>query len=152
MNNILQEIQQVQNTIFNVQREIKTLKRRVAGYKGWTKRYRKQKKELIRENEELQNKISQLAYQIEAGQQAKDQRDNAITELNDLIKRIESYKIICEKADKIRYADKNYLIKEAENLLFDEEILTEREEILDYRDSPQMFTDQASINRSLLDR
>ncbi len=46
MNNILQEIKRVQNTIFNVQKEIKTLKRRVAAYKGWTKRYRKQQQDL----------------------------------------------------------------------------------------------------------
>ena len=152
MNNILQEIKQVQNTIFDVQKEIKTLKRRVAAYKGWTKRYRKQKKELIQENEALHNKISGLANQIELGTQAKNQRDNAIKEFNELIERIEAFKESCEKADKIRYADKYYLIKEAENLLFDEEILSPKEEILDYRDSSQMFTDPASINRSLLDR
>lgn len=152
MNNILQEIQKVQNTIFDVQKEIKTLKRRVAGYKGWTKRYRKQKKELIQENAVLQDKISELANQIKLGTQAKNQRDNAIKEFNELIERIEAFKESCEKADKIRYADKYYLIKEAENLLFDEEILSPKEEILDYRDSAQMFTDTASINRSLLDR
>lgn len=152
MNNILQEIKQVQNTIFNVQTEIKTLKRRVAGYKGWTKRYRKQKTELIKEKEDLQKKVLQLSSQIEAGQKAKNQRDNAIAELNDLIAKIELFKGACEKADKIRYSDKYYLIKEAENLLFGEEILTRREELLDHRDSPQMFTDRASINRSLLDR
>ncbi len=69
-----------------------------------------------------------------------------------MIAKIELFKDACEKADKIRYSDKYYLIKEAENLLFGEEILTRREELLDHRDSPQMFTDQASINRSLLDR
>ena len=152
MNNIRQEIKQIQNTIFNVQKEIKTLKRRVAAYKGWTKRYRKEKQELVKGNEALQNKISALANQVELGTQAKNQRDVAINELNNLIKRIEAFKKSCEKADKIRYADKYYLIKEAENLLFDEEILSPKEEILDYRDSSQMFTDPASINRSLLDR
>ncbi|MGK7892649.1 MAG: hypothetical protein AB4372_03095, partial [Xenococcus sp. (in: cyanobacteria)] len=124
MNNILQEIKQVQNTIFDVQKEIKTLKRKVAAYKGWTKKYRKQKKELIQENEVLHNKISELANQIELGTQAKNHRDNAIKELNELIERIEAFKESCEKADKIRYADKYYLIKEAENILFDEEILS----------------------------
>ena len=149
MNNILQEIKQIQDTVFNVQKEIKTLKRRVAGYKGWTKRYRKQNKELIEEKEALQN---QLVYQVQLGQQAKKQRDIAIEELNNLIAKIEAYKITCKKAEQIRYADKTYLIKEAENLLFEEEVLTEGEEVLDYRNSPQMFTDPASINRSLLDR
>ena len=144
MNNLRQEIQQVQNTIYNVQKEIKTLKTRVAGYKGWTKRYRQQKQQLIKENEDLHQKISQLACQIEAGQQAKSQRDNAIKELNDLITRIESYKEVCEKADKIHYADKYYLIKEAENLLFDEEIEKHKEYVPDHRDSPQIYTDPAS--------
>ena len=152
MNNILQEIKLVQNTIFNVQKEIKTLKRRVAAYKGWTKRYRKQQQDLRQEKEELQKQVTQLSTQIEAGQKAKNQRDNAIAELNNLIAKIELFKVACEKADKIRYADKYYLIKEAENLLFGEEVLTPTEEILDYRDSPQMFTDPASINRSLLDK
>ncbi len=165
---IIQKIKGVELTIVNVRKEIKTLKRRIGGYKGWTKRYRKQQKQLRQENVELQKELSstikerdiaiaqlnkvKLSTSIEEGIQAKDQRDKAIAELDKLIVQIEKYKEVCQNYSKIRYAKKRDLIKEAENLLFGEEVLEAVTETINEIDNPQMFTDYASINRSLLDR
>ena len=47
---VVGEISRVEETILGVKQEIKTLKNRVRAYKGWTKRYRRQKKELQQAN------------------------------------------------------------------------------------------------------
>ena len=146
---IIQEIKRIELTIFNVKKELKTLKRRVAAYKGWTKRYRKQQKQLRQDKAELQQ---QLSCSIQEAIKAKEQRDHAIAELDNLINQIEAYKQVCEKFGKVKYADKISLIKEAEKLLFDEEVLIAINATVNKKDNPQMFTDCASVNRSLLDR
>lgn len=167
--NIVKEIQRVENITLGVKEEIKTLKNRVRAYKGWTKRYRKQHKELKQEAivlkndniiisqerdtavQELNIKQQSLLKAVEEARQAKELRDKALSELDEIIAKIEQYKEICDRANKIIYADKIYLIKEAEKLFFDEEILT-KDINLNTREYPQMFTDQASIGRSLLDK
>ncbi len=132
--NITQEIYRIEVSFLNVKQEIKTLKNRVRGYKRWTKRYRKQIKELKQDNlavskerdqavQELEIKQQRLLETVEEARQAKELRDQAISQLEDVITKIEQYKEICIKANKISYADKVYLIKEAEKLFFDEEIL-----------------------------
>ena len=131
--NITQEICKIEVSFLNIKQEIKTLKNRVRGYKGWTKRYRKQLKELKQDNlavskqrnqaiQELEIKQQRLVETVEEARQAKELRDQAISQLEDVIAKIEQYKEICQKANKISYADKTYLIKEAEKLFFDEEI------------------------------
>ena len=104
-----------------------------------------------RANRELNIKQQELLKAVEEAKQAKELRDKAITQLDEIIAKIEQYKDICDRANKITYADKVYLIKEAEKLFFDEDII-ERDFNLDSREYPQMFTDRASIGRSLLDR
>lgn len=166
--NVIQDIKRVELTIFNVRKELKTLKRRVAGYKGWTKRYRNKQKQLLHEKAELQQELSltiqerdkavaelnkiKLSSSIQKGIKAKEKRDFALTELDSLITKIEAYKKVCQNYSKVAYADKFALIKEAENILFDEKILDMVTQTMDEKDSPQMFTDCASVNRSLLDR
>lgn len=70
--------------------------------------------------------------------------------LDEVIDKIEQYKKICDRASQISYADKIYLIREAEQLLFNEEIINPDLEF-DPKSQSQMFTDRASINRNLLD-
>ncbi|MEM7595329.1 MAG: hypothetical protein AAF383_28175, partial [Cyanobacteria bacterium P01_A01_bin.83] len=134
-------------------------------YKGWTTRYRRQQKELKQDNlaiaqqrdraiqdlQESQIKQQNLLKTVEEAKQAIESRDQALAKLDEVIDKIEQYRKICIKANKIAYADKVYLIKEAENLFFDEEILTIDIE-LNSNSKPQMFEDQASIGRYLLDR
>ena len=68
-----------------------------------------------------------------------------------MIAKIEQYKEICQKANKITYADKIYLIKEAEKLFFDEEIINKGLEL--YPEGSSIgCASQAEINRVLLDR
>lgn len=168
IDNVIQEIKRVELTIFNVRKELKTLKKRIGGYKGWTKRYRKQQKQLRQDKLELQQELSltiqerdlaiaelnkvKLSASVQEGIKAKKQRDIAIAELDNLINQIEAYKKVCKNYSVIRYADKNMLIKEAENILFGEEVLEAVNSTINERDHPQMFTDCASINRSLLDK
>lgn len=152
VDNIIKEINRVETLTLNVKKEIKTLKKRIGGYKGWTKRYRKQNQELREEKEKLEIQISQLLSSIQQAKEAKEKGDKARQELNELINKIELYKQVCEKAIKITYADKIYLIQEAERLFFQEEISLEVTETVNSKDNPQMFTDTASINRSLLDK
>ena len=163
---IVQRISQVEIVTNNVKKELKTLKNRVRAYKGWTKKYRNQQKELkqinlvvcrqrdeaVQELQELKLKLKQqsLWETIEAAKEAKQQRDEALLQLDEVINKIEQYKKICDRASQIAYADKIYLIKEAEQLLFNEEIINPELEF-DPKSQPQMFTDRASINRNLLD-
>ena len=168
---IIKEIARVENKILGVQSELKTLKNRVRAYKGWTRRYRKQLKSLEQEaiilrnnnryicqekdrlTNELDIKQQELLQAIINAKEAKEDRDLAISQLDAVIFKIEEYRAICEKANKITYADKVYLIKAAEKLFFDDEIINLENDIgnWDSKDKPQMFTDRASINRSLLD-
>jgi|GEM_PF-3075998 len=163
--NITQEIRRIETATLNVKKEIKTLKNRVRAYKGWTKRYRKQQQELKQDNlviskqrdqalEELQDlktKQKKLLISLEEGRQAKELRDQKLSQLDDLIIGIEAFKITCQNFNKMTYASKKDLIKEAENLLFGESILDETVQF-DSKSQSQMFTDQASIGRNLLDR
>lgn len=159
---IVQEIRRVELVTQNVKREIKTLKNRVRAYKGWTKRYRQQIHGLKQDNaaislqrdkalQELQIKQQSLLDAVAEAKQAKEKRDRAILQLDEVIAKIEQYQEICQRANKITYADKTYLIKEAERLFFDEEIISQEIEF-DSQQQPQMLTDRASIGRSLLDR
>jgi chromosome segregation ATPase len=170
IDNIFKEIKRLENITLDVKKEIKILKRRVGAYKGWLTRYRKQREELKKEmsllifanrvackqRDELQRELDlkkkELFRSVQDGKKAKEERDMAISELDKIIEKIESYKQICEKANKITYADKTYLIKEAENLFFEEDPINQEIELINSRDNPQMFTDSASIGRSLLDR
>jgi uncharacterized coiled-coil DUF342 family protein len=161
---IVQRISQVEIVTLNVKKELKTLKNRVRAYKGWTTKYRQQQKELkqtnlsvckqrdeaVQELQELKFKQQSLWETIEAAKEAKQQRDEALLQLDEVINKIEQYKKICDRASQIAYADKIYLIKEAEQLLFNEEIINPDFEF-DPKSQPQMFTDRASINRNLLD-
>ena len=163
--NITQEICRIEVSFLNVKQEIKTLKNRVRGYKGWTKRYRKKQKELkqanlaiskerdqaIQDFKELQIKQQCLLKSIAEAEQAIELRDKARFELNNIIAKIEQYREICITANKISYADKEYLIKEAEKLFFEEEIPTVDVEF-NSDSKPQMFEDKRSIVRYLLDR
>jgi uncharacterized coiled-coil DUF342 family protein len=165
--NIVQRISQVEIVTLNVKEELKTLKNRVRAYKGWTKKYRNQQKELkqtnlavckqrdeaVQELQELRLKQQSLRETIEAAREAKQQRDDALLQLEEVINKIEQYREICDRASQITYADKIYLIKEAEKLFFDEAIIdTENTHSeFDRKLQAQMFTDQASINRNLLD-
>jgi chromosome segregation ATPase len=170
IDHIIQEIKRLENLTLDVKKEIKILKRRVGSYKGWLTRYRKQKEELKKEasllkiansvackqRDELQKELNlkkeELLRSVRDGKKAKEERDKAISELDKIIEKIESYKQICEKANKITYADKTYLIKEAVRLFFEEDSINQETELINSRDNPQMFTDPASTNRSLLDR
>jgi thioesterase domain-containing protein len=161
---IVQRISQVEIVTLNVKKELKTLKNRVRAYKGWTKKYRNQQKELkqinlvvckqrdeaVQELQELKLKQQSLWETIEAAKKAKQQRDEALLQLDEVINKIEQYKKICDQASQIAYADKIYLIREAEKLFFDEEIININIEF-DPKSQSQMFTDRASINRNLLD-
>lgn len=160
--NIVKEIKRVETITLNVKQEIKTLKNRVRAYKGWTKRYRQQQKELKRTNlivcqekeraiQELEVKQQCLLETVEEARQAKELRDKALSQLDEVIAKIEQYKEICDRANQITYANKTYLIKEAEKLFFDDPVIN-LEFKLDSREKPQMFTDKASVARSLLDR
>jgi hypothetical protein len=161
---IIQRISEVEIVTLNVKKELKTLKNRVRAYKGWTKKYRNQQKELkqtnlalckqrdeaVQELQELQLKQQSLWETIEVAKEAKQQRDDALLQLEEVINKIEQYREICAQASQIAYTDKIYLIREAERLFFDEEIINQNIE-LDRKSQSQMFTDQASINRNLLD-
>ncbi len=160
--NITKEIRRIEVVTLNVKKEIKTLKNRVRAYKGWTKRYRKQQQELKQDNlaiskerdnavKELELKQQHLLETVEEAKQAKELRDQALLQLDEVINKIEQYKEICKKANKISYADKIYLIKEAEKLFFDEEIITTDIE-LDSTGKPQLESGQAALGRYLLDR
>ncbi|HEY9771409.1 MAG TPA: hypothetical protein V6C71_23435 [Coleofasciculaceae cyanobacterium] len=170
---IVREIHRVEVITLNVKKEIKTLKNSVRAYKGWTKKYRQQQNELKQQNailkqdylavcqqrdevekqlQQLQIKQQHLLESLEEAKYAKESRDKAVSQLEKVIAKIEQYKEACDRANKISYADKIYLIKEAENLLFNEEIPTWDIDIkFDSRSQPQMFTDPAAIGRSLLD-
>jgi chromosome segregation ATPase len=161
---IVQRISQVEIVTLNLKKELKTLKNRVRAYKGWTKKYRNQQKELkqtnlvvckqrdeaVQELQQLKLKQQSLWETIETAKEAKQQRDEALLQLDEVINKIEQYKKICDRASQIAYADKIYLIKEAERLFFNEEIINPKLEF-DPKSQPQMFTDRASINRNLLD-
>lgn len=160
--NITKEIRRIEVVTLNVKKEIKTLKNRVRAYKGWTKRYRKQQQELKQDNlvvskerdnavKELEIKQQHLLETVEEAKQAKELRDQALLQLDEVINKIEQYKEICKKADKISYADKIYLIKEAEKLFFDEEIITTDTEPY-HTGKPQLEPGQAAFGRYLLDR
>lgn len=169
---IVQEIQRVEVITLNVKKEIKTLKNRVRAYKGWTKKYRQQQNELKQQNailkqdyltvcqqkDEIEKQLQQLKIKqqyllesVKEGKYAKESRDQAVSQLEEVIAKIEQYKEACDRANKISYADKIYLIREAEQLLFGESIINENIK-LDSKSQPQMFTDQAAIGRSLLDK
>ncbi len=131
--NIIEDIQRIKTNTLNIKREIKTLKNRVRAYKGWTKRYRKQQQELKHTNlvisqqkdeavQELELKQQRLLKTVEEAKQAKELRDKALSQLDEVIAKIKQYKEVCQRATQITYADKIYLIKEAEKLFFDKKL------------------------------
>lgn len=155
----LKEIKRLQYIVDEAKLDFKKLKRSLGGYKGWLTRYRREKKELKYVNnlvckqrdkalDELSVKQVELLQSLREGQQAKKERDQAISKLDEVIIKLERYKNICDRARENGDRDSDYLLIEAERLFFQSEI----EIKLDRQDSPQMFTDRASINRSLLDR
>lgn len=105
---------------------------------------------------ELSTKRAALLQSLQEAQEAKYDRDRAIDNLDEVIDKLEAYKIICERVKNlIPESDRSltsWLIQKADKLLFEEEITNTIEIELDCRENPQMFTDRASINRSLLDR
>lgn len=167
-NRIIKKLEKVEDTIVNVKDELKTLKNRVRAYKGWTKKYRQQQKALNQEvitlkndnqivcqqrdqaNQKLYLKQQELLKAVAEAKQAKELRDKALSQLDDIIAKIEQYKEVCDRANKITYADKVYLIQAAEKLFFNEKVINLDPPDIDEKEYPQMFTDQASTNRYLL--
>jgi hypothetical protein len=102
---------------------------------------------------ELSTKKAELLHSLQEARKAKIDRDLAIQNLDDVIKNLEAYQNICQEIkNKIYIGEQDFttvLIEKAETLLFKEEII---EVIFNEVEQPQMFTDTASINRSLLDR
>lgn len=156
-----QEINRLQCIVLEAKKDFEKLKRSLAGYKGWRTRYKRKNEELKFVNnlvckqrdqalKELSLKQVELLKSLQEGQQAKKDRDKAISKLDEIITKLEKYQRICETKRENDTQGSDYLLQEAERLFFREEI--EIEIKLDRRDSPQMFTDRASINRSLLDR
>ncbi len=91
----------------------------------------------------------ELLKNVVEATQAKEDRDRALSKLDVTSTNIDEFKEVCYRYNKKTDANKVDLIQEAERLLFDEEIINKNWEI-----DPQknwMFTDQASIGRSLLD-
>ncbi len=162
--NLTKEIRRIEVNFLNVKQEIKTLKNRIRAYKGWTTKYRRKQKQLQQDNlaitqqrdqaiqdlSELQIKQQEFLKAVEEAKHAKELRDQALSQLDSIINKIEQYREICIKANKITYADKVYLIQEAEKLFFEDEIVTVDIEF-DRESKPQMFEDQASIGRYLLE-
>ena len=157
----LKKINRLQNVIYEAKEDFKKLKRSVAGYKGWLTRYKKETKALKFTNNlvctqrdealaQLSLKQVELLKSVHEGKQAKKDRDRAIAKLDVVISKLETYKNICARAREMDNQDSDYLLREAERLFFQDEI--EIEIKLDPKDNPQMFTDPASINRSLLDK
>ena len=159
---VIQEFSRIETIVLGVQKEIKTLKNRVRAYKGWTKRYRRQREELKQANlvisqerdaaiQQLQIRQEQLLEQIQKAVEATKSRDAALLQLDDVINRIERYREICDRYNQMTFARKADLIKEAERLFFEDPVI-ETNVNFDPKDKPQMFTDRASIVRDLLDR
>ena len=159
---VVTEVLRVKETILGVQQEIQTLKNRVRAYKGWTKRYRRQREELKQANlvvcqerdaaiQQLQIRQEQLLGQIEEARKATELRNTALLQLDDVIERIEQYREICDRYNQMTYARPQDLIREAERLFFEDPVI-EMNVNFDPREQPQMFTDRASIARDLLDR
>lgn len=164
---IIEEIKRIESTIISVQCELKTLKNPVRAYKGWMKRHYRQKKELQQEirvlkhcntiacqqrdeqSQKVRQKQAALLNAVQEARIAQKSRDKALLELDKVIARIDEFKQACDRINQITYANKADLIKKAEELLFEEEIIDD-ELNLDEREYPQMFSDRASINRSLL--
>ena len=161
---VVTEVFKVKETILDVKQEIQTLKNSVRAYKGWTTRYRRQQRELEqtnlvicqerdearRELQELRIRQQELLEAVREGTNAREARDIALSQLEEVIARIEQYREICDRYNQITFARKEDLIKEAERLFFDEPIIDNTVNF-DSASQPQMFTNRASINRYLLD-
>ena len=162
---VVTEILRVESITVGIQQEIKTLKNRVRAYKGWTKRYRKQQQELKQENtaiskqrdDALQDlatlkiKQEELLNNLSAASQAALERDIALSQLDEVIAKIEQYREICDRLSQMTFARKEDLIREAEKLFFDDPVLDDSVDF-DRQNQPQMFEDRASVARYLLDR
>ncbi|MGL5808022.1 MAG: hypothetical protein ACRC2R_01945 [Xenococcaceae cyanobacterium] len=113
----------------------------------------KQRDEALKE---LSVKRAELLKSLQEAKQAKQERDRSINNLDEVIIKLEAYQKVCEKVkNQISDNDRSLaseLIKKAEKLLFEDETTSQIEIELDPKHSPQMFTNSASINRSLLDR
>ena len=162
--NVVTEVSRVKETILCVKEEIQTLKNSVRAYKGWTTRYRRKQRELEQTNllicqerddarrklHKLQIRQQELLEAVREGINAEEARNQALSQLEEVIGRIEQYREICDRYNQITFARKEDLIKEAEKLLFDDPVLVD---IVDFdrQSQPQMLTDRASICRDLLD-
>ena len=108
---VVGEILRVRETIFGVQQEIQTLRNSVRAYRGWTTRYRRRQKELeqtnlviCRERDEARRKLQELQIRQqelleavrEAGNAVED-RDRALSQLEEVINKIEQYREICDR-------------------------------------------------------
>lgn len=161
---IVSEIHRIERVTLSVKDEITTLKNKVRAYKGWTTRYRQQESRLKQENlalsqekddavralENLRQQQQQLLENLKEAGQAKEERDLAISQLDEVINRIEQYREICDRLNQMTFARKEDLIKEAERLFFDDPVIDDNIKF-DRQSQPQLFEDRASINRYLLD-
>ena len=105
--------------------------------------------------QELSFKRAELLKSLQEAKIAKKDRDISISNLDEVISKLEAYQNICQqvksKISNGKRVDADLLIEYAERLLFQEDTESTSER-LDYFENSYMFTDQASINRSLLDR
>jgi chromosome segregation ATPase len=175
---IIQEIEKVKDNFIGVKDELNTLKNRVRAYKGWTEKYRQKKKKLeqeviilknankliSRENQKLYSKQQELLDAVAEGILAVKDRDRELKKLNEVIAKIEKlnekiakiekHEIFCDRVNRTTDKDKCHLIREFEKLFFEEEEtipIINQDLKINPQDKPWMFTDQASIGRSLLD-
>ncbi|BAZ46246.1 hypothetical protein NIES4102_32760 [Chondrocystis sp. NIES-4102] len=106
--------------------------------------------------QELSIKREELLKSLQEAKIAKKDRDISLSNLDEVISKLEAYQNICQevksKISQGKRVDADLLIEYAERLLFEEELGSTSERKLDYLENSYMFTDQASINRSLLDR
>ena len=161
---VVTEVLRVEETILGVKEEIQTLKYSVRAYKGWTTKYRRKQRELEqtnlvicqerddarRELDKLQIRQQELLEAVKEGINAKEDRDRALLQLEEVINRIEQYREICDRYNQMTFARKEDLIREAENLFFDVPVIDDTIDF-DRQFQPQMLTDRASICRDLLD-
>ncbi|MGL5938962.1 MAG: hypothetical protein ACRC2S_01025 [Waterburya sp.] len=118
-----------------------------------------QRDEASKELSIIKVEVGELKKHLKDAKQAKENIeyifDRYDEEIRNIQKKREAYQDICQRVKNEISDDElfaNLLIREAERLLFEEEEILTIEIQINSNDSPQMFTDLASINRSLLDR
>ena len=160
---VFTEFSRIETIVLGVQQEIQTLKYSVRAYKGWTTKYRRKQRELEqtniviarerdearRELQELQIRQHELLEAVRKAGNAVEDRDRALSQLDEVINKIEQYREICDRYNQITFARKEDLIREAERLFFDLPVIDNSIDF-DRQSQPQMLTDRASICRDLL--